>query len=202
MLFACGFLGPVIFIAVAFIAGALRSGYNAWHSYVSMLSLGEGGWVQVANFLVTGALLVGFAEGLRRRGYFRPAILVGVVGVSLALQGVFAADPGLGYPSGAPEGVSSTQSAGSAVHYLVGLLAALALIGSATLIGRKFGQRPGYTHWARYSAATAALSSVLFLAVVVAGSDGPTLQGFAGGIQRVWILVGFIWLALLALRLR
>jgi hypothetical protein len=47
---------------------------------------------------------------------------------------------------------------------------------------------------------TAVLSFGLFVAVAIAGSDGPTLEGLAGAIQRIWILVGFTWLSLLSLR--
>jgi hypothetical membrane protein len=200
MLLACGVIGPILFIVVGFVAGAVRPGYSAWHTYVSMLSLGEGGWVQVANFFVTGALLIAFAVGLRRRGNLWPAILVGVIGAGLGLQGVFAADPGLGYPAGAPDGVPSTQSPGSALHYLLGFVAALALVGTAVLIARRFRKDSRLAGWARYSTVTAALSFALFVAVAIAGSDGPTLQGLAGAIQRLWILVGFTWLSLLALR--
>ena len=200
MLLACGVVGPILFVVVAFAIGAVRPGYNAWHTYVSMLSLGEGGWLQATNFLVAGALLIAFAAGRYRRGDRWPAILVGVMGAGLGLQGVFAADAGLGYPPGAPDGVPSTQSTGSAVHYLLGFVAALAFVGTAVLIARSFGKDPRSTGWARYSAVSAVLSFGLFVAVVIAGSDGPTLQGLAGAIQRIWILVGFTWLSLLALR--
>ena len=122
------------------------------------------------------------------------------IGAGLGLQGLFAADPGLGYPPGAPDGVPSTQSPGSALHYLFGSVAALAFVGTAVLIARRFGKDSRFAGWARYSTVTAALSFALFVAVAIAGSDGPTLQGFAGAIQRLWILVGFTWLSLLALR--
>ena len=112
MLLACGVVGPILFVVVAFAIGAVRPGYNAWHTYVSMLSLGEGGWLQATNFLVAGALLIAFAAGRYRRGDRWPAILVGVTGAGLGLQGVFAADAGLGYPPGAPDGVPSPQSTG------------------------------------------------------------------------------------------
>jgi hypothetical membrane protein len=199
-LLACGVIGPVLFVVVVFALGAVRPGYSAWHTYVSMLSLGEGGWMQVTNFLLTGALLIAFAVGLYRRGNRWPAILIGVIGAGVGLQGAFAADPGLGYPPGAPDGVPSTQSPVSAVHYTLGFVAALALVGTAVLLARRFGRDARSLGWARYSAVTAVLSFGLFVAVAIAGSDGPTLEGLAGAIQRIWILVGFTWLSLLSLR--
>jgi hypothetical membrane protein len=200
-LLAGGVIGPLVFMVVAFVAGAFRPGYDPWRAYVSMLSLGDGGFVQVISFLVTGALLIAFAAGLLRRGERTLAILAGTVGLAVGLQGVFAADPGLGYPPGAPLGVPPTPTPVSAVHYLLGFLAALAFVALAAATARMFGRDRRSSGWARYSAITAVLSLALFVALVVAGRDGPTLQSNAGAIQRAWMVVGFSWLALAALRL-
>jgi len=200
LLLACGVIGPLLFFVVSLALGATRSGYNASHTYVSMLSLGEGGWMMVATFLVSGALLIAFAVGLRRIGYGWASILVGVVGVGTVTTGLFAADPGLGYPPGAPGGVPTAMSPRSAVHYTAGLVASFANVASAILIARQFGRDPRSARWARGVGLTAALIFILYVATVIAGSDGPSLEAVAGLIQRVWILVGFGWLALLALR--
>src|SRR5205823_12499417 len=63
---ACGVIGPPLFVIVFLIEEATRPGYSAWRHYVSQLSLGEGGWMQIANFLVCGLLSLCFALGLRR----------------------------------------------------------------------------------------------------------------------------------------
>jgi uncharacterized protein DUF998 len=194
-------IGPVLFTLVAFIAGATRSGYSAWHAYVSMLSLGEGGWVMAANLVVSGLLLVAFAMGLRRRGYGWPSILIGAAGAGLAIQGVFPADPGLGYPPGAPDGVPAVMSTSSGIHYLAGSIAGLANATAAVLMARRFGRDSSAAGWSRYLAVTAALVFGLLVALGFAGSDGPVLQGLAGAIQRVWIVVALTWLVLLAVRL-
>ena len=55
-----GVVGPVLFIAVFLIEGLTRPGYSAWRHYVSQLATGTGGWVQVVNFLVCGALVIAF----------------------------------------------------------------------------------------------------------------------------------------------
>jgi uncharacterized protein DUF998 len=200
LLLAGGVIGPVLFVVVSLALGATRSGYSAWHTYVSMLSLGEGGGMMVANFIAGGALLIAFAVGLRRIGYGWAAILVGVVGAGTVTAGLFAADPGLGYPPGAPDGVPTAMSQQSAVHYSAGFVASFANVAAAILIARRFGRDPRSAGWARGVGLAAALIFVLYIATVVAGSDGPSLEAVAGVIQRVWILVGFGWLAVLALR--
>jgi hypothetical membrane protein len=66
LLLACGAIGPLLNIVVFLILGATRPYYSAWQIPISSLSLGEGGWMQITNFIVCGALLLGFAIGLRR----------------------------------------------------------------------------------------------------------------------------------------
>lgn len=100
-----GAIGPLLFIVALLIEGATRPGYSAWHNYGSSLSLGDQGWMQIANFLVCGLLTLGFAVGLRRvfqtgKGSVWGPILLGVFGVSLIVAGLFVTDPSLGLPSG------------------------------------------------------------------------------------------------------
>ncbi len=91
-LIAGGAIGPLLFMIVLLIEGATRPGYSAWHNYGSSLSLGDQGWMQIANFLVCGLLILGFAIGLRQvfqtgRGSVWGPILLGVFGVSLIVAG-------------------------------------------------------------------------------------------------------------------
>ena len=57
-----GVLGPVLFIAVFLVEGATRPGYSAWHNHVSLLATGDGGWMQVANFLVESSSRKAFLD--------------------------------------------------------------------------------------------------------------------------------------------
>ena len=66
LLLACGVIGPLLNSVVILVLGATRPGYNAWQIPDSNLELGEGGWIQITNYLITGALMLGFAIGLRR----------------------------------------------------------------------------------------------------------------------------------------
>src|SRR5260370_11707123 len=102
-----GVIGPLLFIVVFIVEGLTRPGYSAWRHYVSQLATGDGGWVQVVNFLVCGSLMVAFAIGLRHalrgsRGSIGTPLLFGLFGASLLVAGIFVTDPALGYPVGAP----------------------------------------------------------------------------------------------------
>ncbi|MGD8404993.1 MAG: DUF998 domain-containing protein [Anaerolineales bacterium] len=48
-------VGPVFFIVMFLIEGVTRPEYSAFRQPVSSLSIGELGWTQIANFLITGA---------------------------------------------------------------------------------------------------------------------------------------------------
>src|SRR2546423_6101451 len=106
LLLACGAVGSLLNIVVLFILGAIRPYYNAWQVPDSNLELGEGGWIQITNYPVCGALLLVFSIGLRRvlrtgRGSKWGPILLGIFGLSFIGLGIFVTDPLLGYPPGA-----------------------------------------------------------------------------------------------------
>src|SRR6266566_3265157 len=102
-LLLAGVIGPLVFIAAFLIEGITRPGYSAWRNFVSQLATGDGGWMQVVNFLVCGTLVAGFAIGLRRalgsgRASIAAPILLGLFALALIVAGLFATDPALGYP--------------------------------------------------------------------------------------------------------
>lgn len=87
-LLACGAIGAPLFVAVFLVEGARRSDYGPPRHPVSSLAVGEYGWVQIANFLITGALMLAFALGLRlalRRYGGGPGqpVLIGLFAVGL-----------------------------------------------------------------------------------------------------------------------
>jgi hypothetical membrane protein len=65
-LLACGLaLGPLFYVVV--VAQILtRSGFDIRRHPISVLSLGEAGWIQIANFIVTGLLAIACSVGMKR----------------------------------------------------------------------------------------------------------------------------------------
>ena len=62
------------------------------------------GWVQIANFVGSGLLMLGFAVGLRRvlrssRGGTWEPLLIGLYGCGLIVAGLFVPVPGMGLPT-------------------------------------------------------------------------------------------------------
>lgn len=89
-LLTCGAIASPLFVVTFLIEGATRADYNPLQHPVSSLALGDFGWIQITNFIVTGLLLLAFAIGLRRAlqpAFWRP-LLIGVVGISLIGAGM------------------------------------------------------------------------------------------------------------------
>lgn len=207
-LLGCGVVGPLLFIVVFLIEGATRPGYNALRAYVSYLALSDQGWEQIANFLVCGVLCIAFAVGLRRvwrtgRASVWGPLLVGLFGLGLVVAGVFVAEPGGGYPPGAPL-AGSPQTLHGWVHGINGLLLFNVVLPAACfVIARRFAADPLHRHWAKYSWMTGVFIlgvSILstFILPIAEYAGLPMIDGL---IQRVEISAGWIWLSLIALRL-
>src|SRR5215469_10531541 len=199
LLLACGAIAALLNIVVLLILGATRPGYNAWIVPDSNLELGDGGWIQITNYIVTGALLLTFAIGMRRILRTGPGstwgpILLGLYGLTFVVIGPILPDPALGYPPGA----SSALTIHGAIHILFGLLQFTALIAACFVLARRDValDRRG---WAWYSVATGLLvaaSYVVFVLTTKLLDGGPT-----GLIERIGIIVSGCWVAQLSIRL-
>lgn len=199
LLLAGGAIGPLLFIVVFLIEGATRPHYSVWQDAVSALSLGPGGWVQVTNFIVCGALVLGFAIGLRRvlrtgRGSTWGPILLGIVGLGLIGAGIFVTDPGLGYPH---EASTITVTAHGSIHSLLSLFVFISLPAACFVLARRDAADPAARGWARYSVATGLLVVIFVVLTFVTTA----LNGPAGLTQRIFLIVGWSWIAVQAIRL-
>ncbi|HXQ55571.1 MAG TPA: DUF998 domain-containing protein [Actinomycetes bacterium] len=106
-LLTAGIVAGPLFLAVWALQAFTRHGFDPGRHPLSLLSLGQLGWIQIANFVVTGALLVACAVGLRHvlhrgRGGTWGAWLVGAFGAGMILAGVFVTDAGAGFPPARP----------------------------------------------------------------------------------------------------
>jgi len=197
-LLACGLVAGPLYVVVALLQVLFRDGFDLSRQPLSMLSLGDLGWIQITNFVVGGLLAVGFAVGLRRalgggRGGTWGPRLLGGYGLGLLAGGVFVPDPALGFPPGTPAGIPdpATWSWHGLLHSFAPPLAFLALIVACFVFVRRFaGLRQ--RGWAAYSAAT----GVACLALSAwPGQDGLSVR------LAVALLFGWAWVSALATRL-
>ena len=133
--------GPVLGLTWL-VQGTVRDGYDFTRHPVSLLALGEGGWVQIVSFVATGGLVLACAAGLRRvlpggPGACWAPRLVAVIGAGLVAAGVFTADPGAGFPAGAPDGAPVLTWHG-VLHEVSHLAVATAWIASCFVLRARF----------------------------------------------------------------
>lgn len=171
-LLACGALFGPLFFVVAFAQMPFRAGFDIRHLAISVLTLGDLGWIQSANFEVTGLLILAFAVGLRRAlaggraGTWAP-ILLALAAIGTIGAGIFHPDPGLGFPPGAPAGMPTTMSVSGTIHQLAAMVTFICSIATSFVMGRKFAG-DGRRGWAVYCVASGVVAPAL---LVLALSD-------------------------------
>lgn len=194
-LLACGvILGP-LFNLVFIIQMITRPGYDVTRHPLSLLALGDGGWIQTTNFIVTGLFAIGCAFGMRlllhgsQGGTWGP-LLLGAFGMGMITAGVFTADPSLGFPPGTPNGVSETLSKSAMLHGVGFFLAYGSLTAACFVFARRF-MSLGSRGWGLYSIVTgAAILPIIF--------TGISIQSMTSILFALVGIVAFVWLSALA----
>ena len=197
----CGVAAGPLFLAVSTLTGLMRPGYSLLRHPVDSPVLAGPGWIQALSFLPAGVLLAVFAFGARneldRTGRAGPAPwLLLLCGVGLAGAGLFCADPTGGRPPGVP--YEPVRTALGTLHdaaftlFFFGLPLACVLYALRALADR---------HWATagYSVLTAVGVFGCFLWAGAGFRQHPDLVAVGGLYQRASLLIGFAWIAVLAL---
>jgi hypothetical protein len=195
-------IGPILFVVAFLVLGAIRPNYSPIKVFVSQLSLNGGGDWQVANFVVSGALILVF--GLALRDVIATGlgswtwIAVSVVGVGLVLLGVFKDDGWFGYPPGSPQGIGMPRSWHGWGHVSTASVTAVGIVLGP--LGAVLTGGGSDTLWTAYSLACPFLFLGLY-AFGLASSQGWVLPDRAGVFQRLSLATGLTWIAVLAVRL-
>jgi hypothetical protein len=185
-LLACGVAAGPIYLAVAAAQVVTRDGFDLTRHPLSLLSLGSGGWIQIANFIVSGVLFVAGAVGMRRAmtaGIGRTWVprLIGFFGISSVWAGVFVADPMDGFPT--TSGTSDPTMHGI-LHSIAPVFAFLALIAACIVLARRYF-RAGRRGWSAYSAV---VGVALLAPDLLMGRDGfPLALAAAAVVSWTWV---------------
>jgi hypothetical protein len=196
-LLSCGVLAGPLFVVVALAQAYTRAGFDLRRHPFSLLSLGDFGWLQITNFVVSGLLFTACAVGMRRvlrgrRGGTWGPLLIGAFGVGQIGGGVFVADPALGFPAGTGDGVPESITWHSALHGVAFAVGMCAIIAAFAVFTRAFAGM-GEPSWSRYSLAT----GIAFVALGGLGTGIGDWRLVAGA-----VILGWSWAALVAHRLR
>jgi hypothetical membrane protein len=179
------------YVAVSLAQALTRDGFDLSRHPWSALENGSWGWIQSANLVLTGLMLVAFAVGVRRalgRGW-APRLL-GLYGAGMVGAGIFRADPVVGFPAGT---TTNTVSWHGSLHLATAGIGFLGLVAAGLILGRRFAAE-GRLGWA-LSARVVGIGFLAAFAGITTGSPAATLPFVAG------VVLSFGWLAGLAVRL-
>jgi hypothetical protein len=195
-LLLCGAIAGPLFIFIVLIQDYTRPAFDPRLQLLSLLSLGEWGWVQIVNFVLAGVLNLLYAAGLWRRLHPGPAgtagpLLIGAYGLGLIAVGVFTTDPSNGFPPGV---IAPTHpSWHGALHALGGLFVFVVLAAALAVFSRYFIAR-NERGWALYCLA----SAVLLLLFFFGGINNAALMA---RFLRLATLVGWMAASVVAIKL-
>jgi hypothetical protein len=198
-LLICGVVAGPLYIVVVVLQMLTRDGFDISRHPASMLSNGDQGWIQIANFAVSGLLFVAGAIGLHRvlgpaagRGGTWGPRLIGVFGAGMVAAAVFSADPADGFPPGTPAGPPTSMSWHGLLHFLIAGVAFLALVAACLIFARRFAAA-GRRGWAAFSAVTGALFLGTWIALFALQGARPANIAFA-----IAVALALAWTSLLA----
>lgn len=198
-LLSCGSAAGLVYVAVGIAQILTREGFDMRRHALSLLSNGDLGWIQIANFLCCGLLVIAGAVGARRalhpgRGGTWLPILFAIYGLGLIGAGIFVADPGGGFPPGTPSSTTMTRS--GVLHFVFGGIGFYAIIAACFVATHRFSKegRPG---WATYSAVSGAFFFISFAAIASGTTSAAVLLTFYAAVAWIWA-----WLSAVMIEIR
>jgi hypothetical protein len=195
-----------VFEASVLIQGLTRRGFHLAHHDASLLSNGPLGWIQIATFVIAGAMTIACAVGMRRAlagpglagsglaGPWGPR-LVAVYGAALMAAGLLRADPADGFGPGAPAGKAAHISWHAAGHLISAGIGFTALIVACFVVARYVG-RDGHRGLAVYSRVSGLAFLAAFAGVTTGSSASAVVLPFYVG-----VLIAWTWLAVTSVHL-
>lgn len=192
-----GMLAGPFYVVVVLIQASMRQGFDLAHDDVSLLSNGGLGWLQIANFVITGVMVIAFAAGVHRAlpagvaATWGPR-LIGLFGLGLIGAGVFSADPMNGFPPGTPAGHATVLSLHGMLHVACAGIGFLGLIAACFVASRRLSSE-GQQRLATFSRATGVIFLAAFLGIASGSSSIVVVGGFWFALLVAWAWMG--WLA-------
>lgn len=203
MLLIAGALAGPLFTMAWFVEGLTRASYDPMRHPISALSLGEFGWTQVANFVITGILTLALAFGLwkalrSRNGSLWSLILILFVAIGFLGTALFATDPLNRYPPGTPDILLPPTIRGSLHVFFASFIFGLPV--ACFVLAAYFDDQEEHT-WAVYSRMSAIAFIILYLITIAGFLQVDGLVNYAGLLQRISLTIILVWMTLLPLHL-
>ncbi len=191
-LLLAGIAAGIGFVILSTVGIFTRPGFDLKRHAISMLSLGDRGWIMIATFIGSGLLTLLCAVGLRfaGAGELWGPILIGFYGAGLILAGIFQAPAGLGFPPGTAADLQPVMDTGAKLHSAGFMLAFGSLIVACFIFATGFWQA-GLSGCAVLSIA-AGLAIPAFIAAGISNSMAPGVAFYVAAV------LAWLWLGALA----
>ena len=196
-----GIIGPALFVLVFTIEGFLRPGYSTLKDFISALSLGPRGWIQIANFIIFGILLLLFTFGVATQFKTGKAsrwgiILLFTLGVCYLLSGPFVED------------VAGTPFGGNTVHGIIhGIFGGIVFVVmpiTCFVFLRRFREDPkwkGMVVWTWILGILVSLGVLMMIVSIKIPTTAAYFGNWNGLIQRTALVPWMIWLFMFAVKM-
>jgi hypothetical protein len=162
--------------------------------YISALSLGPRGWIQIANFLILGIMLGLFTWGIAAvfpsgKASRWGVILMGVLAALFAISGPFVMDP-----MGTPQSAATVHGT---IHGLAGGIVFLVMPISMFVFLGRFRADPEWQFLKKWTQVLGVIEAAAVLIFTIV-SKAPDLMradsGWIGLIQRAALVPFMLWL--------
>lgn len=193
-----GMIGAILFVLISTLEGWYRPGYRPLEMFISALSLGPRGWIQILNFIVFGTLFFVFSWGVANEFPNGKAsrggpIIFRILAICLFLAGPFVMDSY--YPSFTFHGK---------VHDILGWIVFPLMPISCFVFLRRFREDPNWQFLKWWTLGLGLLSAlgVVLLTMAAKSADARNLFNHQLGlIQRIIIVPFMLWIFIFALGL-
>ncbi|HJP80480.1 MAG TPA: DUF998 domain-containing protein [Pseudonocardiaceae bacterium] len=161
-----GIIAGPFYVVVSLVQALVRPGFDLTRHEWSLLATGPSGWIQTANLVVSGLMVVAGAIGIRRTGLKWGPILLAGYGIGLVGAGFFSADPADGFPVGTPAGRAASVSWHGMLHLVAGGIGFLCLILACFVLARTvlpwFSRITGVVFFASFAGIASGAGNVAF----------------------------------------
>lgn len=189
-LVAYGIVAGPFYVAVSLIQATVRDGFDLTRHEWSLLANGPGGWVQSANLVVTGLMVIAAALGFRR--VFRSGAgrrwtprLLTAFGLGMVGAGIFRADPMGGFPVGTPDGPPVAPTLSGLLHLVFAGIGFLCLVAATMVLARRF-RSEGRRGWATVTIMTGIVFLAGFAAIASVAPTPAVNLTFTAAIVVAW----------------
>lgn len=194
-----GMLGPLLFTLSFTIHGMLLPGYDPVRRYISELSIGRHGWIQIVSFIFLGVALLLFTPALKAafpsgKASRSAPVIFRIIAVCYFLSGPFVTDEMAMF--------DNQQTLHGVLHGIFGAVVFSLSAVSCFVLWYRFRGDDGWKSLSAYTLTTGIAMAILIGLMKAGQLKAGLLNDWAGAVQRCCLILFYVWVFILAYRLR